>query len=101
MKIYLGDEHGNYELKKDDYNIPYVNSEELIQSLIQDLRYDDLMKLCKDLFNACKENKLDILDKDWCDFTDNVMKFWIDEDISKTLSLSAELFKEELRAEFF
>lgn len=55
QKIYLGDSEGNYELKRDSNGIPYIESNEIIESFKNDEREDDEVLFIKDLINAMGE----------------------------------------------
>lgn len=77
MKIYLGDLEGNYNLKKTDYGCPYIESEEIIQSFIEDSRHTDMLDLCKQIFDKCKKYEECISPEDFAYFTQIVLDYWI------------------------
>lgn len=58
-KIYLNNRDEEYIVKKDQFGIPYVTSEEILNSLIADERYDLALDMTKDLIKMLGDDKSD------------------------------------------
>lgn len=58
-KIYLNNGDKEYIVKKDQFGVPYVTSEEILDSLITDERYDLALDMTKDLIKMLGDNKSD------------------------------------------
>ena len=97
MKIYLGDEYGNYELKKDEYGIPYINSEEIIESFKYDFREDEFFALCIELFKAAQEIQSENEDNNDIEVTNVMLDYWIERNENPIITSIAKAFKEILK----
>ena len=58
-KIYLNNGDEEYIVKKDQFGVPYVTSEEILDSLITDERYDLALDMTKDLIKMLGDDKSD------------------------------------------
>ena len=58
-KIYLNNGDEEYIVKKDQFGVPYVTSEEILDSLITDERYDLVLDMTKDLIKMLGDDKSD------------------------------------------
>ena len=58
-KIYLNNGDEEYIVKKDQFNVPYVTSEEILDSLITDERYDLALDMTKELIKMLGDDKSD------------------------------------------
>ena len=58
-KIYLNNGDEEYIVKKDQFGVPYVTSEEILNSLIADERYDLALDMTKDLIKMLGNDKSD------------------------------------------
>jgi hypothetical protein len=58
-KIYLNNGDEEYIVKKDQFGVPYVTSEEILDSLIADERYDLALDMTKDLIKMLGDDKSD------------------------------------------
>jgi hypothetical protein len=58
-KIYLNNGDEEYIVKKDQFGVPYVTSEEILNSLIADERYDLALDMTKDLIKMLGDDKSD------------------------------------------
>lgn len=58
-KIYLNNGDEEYIVKKDQFGVPYVTSEEILDSLIADERYDLALDITKDLIKMLGDDKSD------------------------------------------
>lgn len=58
-KIYLNNGDEEYIVKKDQFGVPYVTSEEILNSLIADERYDLTLDMTKDLIKMLGDDKSD------------------------------------------
>jgi hypothetical protein len=58
-KIYLNNGDEEYIVKKDQFGVPYVTSEEILDSLITDERYDLALDMIKDLIKMLSDDKSD------------------------------------------
>jgi hypothetical protein len=58
-KIYLNNGDEEYIVKKDQFGVPYVTSEEILDSLITDERYDLALDMTKDLIKILGDDKSD------------------------------------------
>ena len=58
-KIYLNDGTEEYIVKKDNFGVPYITFDEIIDSLNEDERYDDSLKLVKELIKDFSDNQND------------------------------------------
>ena len=58
-KIYLNNGDEEYIVKKDQFGVPYVTSEEILDSLIADERYDLAFDMTKDLIKMLGDDKSD------------------------------------------
>ena len=59
QKIYLNNGDEEYIVKKDQFGVPYVTSEEILDSLITDERYDLALDMTKDLIKMLGDDKSD------------------------------------------
>ena len=59
QKIYLNNGDEEYIVKKDQVGVPYVTSEEILDSLITDERYDLALDMTKDLIKMLGDDKSD------------------------------------------
>ena len=58
-KIYLNNGDEEYIVKKDQFGVPYVTSEEILDSLIADERYDLALDMTKELIKMFGDDKSD------------------------------------------
>ena len=58
-KIYLNNGDEEYIVKKDQFGVSYVTSEEILDSLITDERYDLALDMTKDLIKMLGDDKSD------------------------------------------
>ena len=58
-KIYLNNGDKEYIVKKDQFGVPYITSEEILDSLIADERYDLALDMTKDLIKMLGDDKSD------------------------------------------
>lgn len=58
-KIYLNNGNEEYIVKKDQFGVPYVTSEEILDSLITDEQYDLALDMTKDLIKMLGDDKSD------------------------------------------
>lgn len=58
-KIYLNNGDEEYIVKKDQFGVPYVTSEEILDSLITDERYDLALDMTKDFIKMLGDDKSD------------------------------------------
>ena len=58
-KIYLNNGDEEYIIKKKQFGVPYVTSEEILDSLITDERYDLALDMTKDLIKMLGDDKSD------------------------------------------
>ena len=58
-KIYLNNGDEEYIVKKDQFGVPYITSEEILDSLIADERYDLALDMTKDLIKMLGDDKSD------------------------------------------
>jgi len=58
-KIYLNNGDEEYIVKKDQFGVPYVTSEEILDSLIANEQYDLALDMTKDLIKMLGDDKSD------------------------------------------